>query len=281
MTGSSGGRVIVGVDDSPAGLCALHAAVAQARVLGRELMAVRAYPAPTGGGAAPPNPLDWRLPRMPQPPTCEPWHRLQAACEERALRAVTRTFEKALGGLPPDVHLHQVAAMGRPGPVLVAAAHREDDLLILGKPPVRRLRRLWPRRWFHRSTCRYCARHATCPVLTIPVSDLSSWGTDSHPGLPSPEEAVDDGPRPLRAGVKIHDSHVDPAEPGTNGWPARACCCSAPPQVKILMPVRNGRPIDLYLCGHHYRASLGPLVLAGATAHFRDRPSAVSLAARR
>ena len=280
MTGSSDGRVVVGVDDSPAGMCALHAAVAQARVLGRELLAVRAYPAPSGGGT-PPSQLDWRLPHIPQPPTSEPWHQLQAACEERELRTVRRVFEQALGGLPQDVPVHPVAAMGRPGPLLVAEAHREDDLLILGKPPVRRLRRLWPRRWFHRSICRYCAKHATCPVLTIPASDGFRWSVDGLPAPPSVEEALEEVRQPPRAGEEIRDIHVDADDEGANRWPTRACCCSAPPQVKILIPARIGGPIDLYLCGHHYRASIGPLALADATAHFRDRPSTVSLAAHR
>ncbi|MFJ9119308.1 universal stress protein [Streptomyces sp. NPDC102394] len=279
MKGSSGGRVIVGVDDSPAGLRALHAAVAEARALGRELMAVRAYPVPSGAGAAPPNPLDWRLPRMPQPPTSEPWDQLQAACEQRELRTVTRAFEHALGGLPPDVRVNLVAAIGRPGHVLVAAAHRDDDLLVVGKPPVRRLRRLWPWRWFHRSTCRYCAKHAACPVLTVPEGDLVGWNADDSLRRSPQKKALDDVRPPLHADHEHHDTHVDTVDDGAIRWPTRACCCSAPPQVKILIPAGNGRPVDLYLCGHHYRASIGPLVIADAIVHFRNRPSTVSLAA--
>jgi hypothetical protein len=50
--------------------------------------------------------------------------------------------------------------------------------------------------------------------------------------------------------------------------PTRACCCPARPVVKVIMPPTPGRPrpVDLWLCGHHYRASLVPLELAGATA---------------
>ena len=144
MSGSTGGRVIVGVDDSPAGFRALHAAVAQARGLGRELIAVRAYPAPTVGGTPWQSPPDWRLPRVPQPPTSEPWQRMQAAGQERELSAVRRIFEQALGGLPQDVRVRSVASVGPPGPVLVALAYRADDLLVVGKRPGRRLRRLRP-----------------------------------------------------------------------------------------------------------------------------------------
>jgi hypothetical protein len=49
--------------------------------------------------------------------------------------------------------------------------------------------------------------------------------------------------------------------------PSRACCCPARPVVKVIMPPRphRARPVDLWLCGHHYRASLVSLELAGAT----------------
>lgn len=274
MGGASCGRVIVGVDDSPMGLRALHAAVAQARGLGRELIAVRAYPAPSGGapGQSPP---DWRLPRLPQPSTSEPWHQLLADCEQRELGTVTRIFEQAMGGLPRDVRVHRVAAVGTPGQVLVAAAYRDDDLLVVGKPPARRLRRLWPWRWFRRSTCGYCTRHASCPVLTIPLSELARWTAGSRRDRQPLEKASDAMRQPRHAQEKIRASATDG---GTVGWPARACCCSAPPQVKVLLPVGDGRKVDLYLCGHHYRVSVGPLAVADATAVFRDRPSTVSSA---
>lgn len=49
--------------------------------------------------------------------------------------------------------------------------------------------------------------------------------------------------------------------------PAKACCCPARPVVKVIMPPTPGRPhpVDLWLCGHHYRASVAALQLAGAT----------------
>lgn len=48
--------------------------------------------------------------------------------------------------------------------------------------------------------------------------------------------------------------------------PARACCCPAKPRFKVTMPAAGGRaqPADLWLCGHHYRASRVTLVLANA-----------------
>jgi hypothetical protein len=48
--------------------------------------------------------------------------------------------------------------------------------------------------------------------------------------------------------------------------PSRACCCPARPVVRVMMPSAAGRadPVDLWLCGHHYRASMGALCAAGA-----------------
>ena len=48
--------------------------------------------------------------------------------------------------------------------------------------------------------------------------------------------------------------------------PSRSCCCLARPAVKVIMPPTAGREhsVDLWLCGHHYRASLAALMAAGA-----------------
>ena len=46
----------------------------------------------------------------------------------------------------------------------------------------------------------------------------------------------------------------------------RACCCPARPVVRVILPPAPGRldPVDLLLCGHHYRASQAALAAAGA-----------------
>jgi len=48
----------------------------------------------------------------------------------------------------------------------------------------------------------------------------------------------------------------------------RACCCSARPVVRVLMPAIVSRPyrVDLLLCGHHYRLSQWTLAAAGGVA---------------
>ncbi|HUN34572.1 MAG TPA: hypothetical protein VMU95_21420 [Trebonia sp.] len=52
----------------------------------------------------------------------------------------------------------------------------------------------------------------------------------------------------------------------------RACCCSARPMVRVLMPPSAGRPhvSELLLCGHHFRASQNALRAAGAIVHSED-----------
>ena len=55
---------------------------------------------------------------------------------------------------------------GPAGPVLVDAADRPDDLLVVGTG------RRGLRRWIRRSVSRYCLAHAHCPVVAIPPSDL-------------------------------------------------------------------------------------------------------------
>ena len=62
-----------------------------------------------------------------------------------------------------------------------------------------------------------------------------------------------------------------PREPGLLISPAgredRACCCPAWPVVRAIMPPTPERrhPVDLLLCGHHYRVSRQALAAAGAT----------------
>jgi hypothetical protein len=80
-----------------------------------------------------------------------------------------------------------------------------------------------------------------------------------------------------------HPSLQDNSAPRQLLWfedpdvPLRACCCPAQPVVKVTMPPAPGRdhPVDLWLCGHHYRVSLKALHAAGVTAAdvtFTDSP---------
>ncbi len=53
------------------------------------------------------------------------------------------------------------------------------------------------------------------------------------------------------------------------GIAERACCCPARPVVRVVMPATASRPVpvDLLLCGHHFRASRAALLAAGAAVY--------------
>jgi hypothetical protein len=50
----------------------------------------------------------------------------------------------------------------------------------------------------------------------------------------------------------------------------RACCCPSRPAVRVLVPVTGhaGGPVDLLLCGHHYRASRDALIRTRASVSY-------------
>lgn len=64
-----------------------------------------------------------------------------------------------------------------------------------------------------------------------------------------------------------------------SGSSQRACCCPAPPVVQVVMPPTAERPhpVDLWLCGHHYRICRDALACADATV--RHLPGRADLAA--
>jgi hypothetical protein len=49
----------------------------------------------------------------------------------------------------------------------------------------------------------------------------------------------------------------------------RACCCPARPVVRVVMPVTASRPepVDLLLCGHHYRVGQTALLAGGVAVY--------------
>ncbi len=83
-----------------------------------------------------------------------------------------------------------------------------------------------------------------------------------------------------------HEVHCAPAPDQLSfidpSVPSRACCCPARPAVKVTMPPAAGRPrpVDLWLCGHHYRASSAALLLAGALVEDIDVPRGEPCASR-
>jgi nucleotide-binding universal stress UspA family protein len=148
----SGQRVIVGVTGSVGNLQALRCAAAEARHHETSLVAVHAW-VPPGGDLAERR---FSVPELRQVWRDAAWSRLRDA------------FDAALGGLPPDLHMEPVIMRGDPGRVLVAAASRETDLLVVGAG-----RRGVFRRLLRRQVSHYCLTHAACPVLVVPPSQLA------------------------------------------------------------------------------------------------------------
>jgi nucleotide-binding universal stress UspA family protein len=151
-------RVVVGVDDSLAGLRALREAVGIARSRRIELLAVRACPAPQQAGLWS---WSWPLAGLGVPATGSRVEGLWQIREREVQAAAAHAFDEAMGGMPCDVPVSILAADDRLPRTLVNTS-QERDVLVIATP---RKARWWP---FRRSIVRYCTAHADCPVLVVP-----------------------------------------------------------------------------------------------------------------
>ncbi|RSS79464.1 universal stress protein [Streptomyces sp. WAC06614] len=141
MTDGDYRRITVGLSGSLGSITALHRAVREARRCGAEVQVVHAtslshYTVDFVG--------------------------LELAAAEQSMNFM---LESAFGtgGRPPGVRLTPRVLLGGAGPVLVHAADRDDELLVVGAPR---------RRLIGRGAARYCMTHATCPVLVVPLPTL-------------------------------------------------------------------------------------------------------------
>ena len=153
LSPAAGGRVVVGIDDSPAGLAALHWAIGFARSHGARLVAVRAWALglPRHGG------LRRHRSRTPVVITfrgAEPGHAARSLTE----RVLREAAPDALG----DVDVTIETPEGNPGPVLTQIASGKGDVLVVGAAPGPSLRRA-----VHGSVSAYCTVHAHCPVTVV------------------------------------------------------------------------------------------------------------------
>lgn len=153
------GRIVAGVDDTPAGLAALGWAIGQATRTQAELVAVRAFEPglPRHGGRR------RHLARRPSPRIVPGFDRTEeraAAAElaRRSLRIVTA------GGPRQGITVTIVTPEGGPAAVLPAIASQPGDVLVLGHDPAHSLKRA-----VHGSVSRYCRTHARCPVYIVPA----------------------------------------------------------------------------------------------------------------
>jgi len=144
-------RIIVGVSGSSRGLPALRWAADLARTYQAELFPVHAWVPPCAA---------WAGSQFPSEQLCLEW-------EEAAWRRLAGALELAFGGHPPGLRTQPVIAGGTPGLILVRAACRADDLLVIGTGRRAAVSRLW-----HGGVSRYCLAHARCPVIAIPPPAL-------------------------------------------------------------------------------------------------------------
>ena len=142
----AGGRVIVGVDDSPGGLTALRWAVELARSANAPLVAVRVWALglPRHGGLRRHGDGHGRVVLA------------FAGAEPRqaAARLVRQAFRTAVGGIPADVDVTIETPEGSPGLVLTRFASAAGDLLVVGTTPGHGLKRV-----VHGSVSAYCSAH--------------------------------------------------------------------------------------------------------------------------
>ena len=163
-----GGRVIVGVDDSPGGLTALRWAVWLARSANAPLVAVRVWALglPRHGGLRRHGygrghvVLTFRG-TVPQ---------------QAAARLVNQAFGTAIGGIPGDVDVTIETPEGNPGPVLTQFASASGDVLVVGTTPGHGMRRA-----VHGSVSAYCAAH-----LPGKVSVIAAGLPGQDPARPAP-----------------------------------------------------------------------------------------------
>ncbi|WP_333778608.1 universal stress protein [Streptomyces sp. IBSBF 3136] len=148
-------RVVVGVDNDQGSVVALRCAAEEARRSGAVLVVVAAW-SPFGGEVA---------------ERTYPCPELDASQRAAAHRVLDSACERA--PLPDDVVVERRVERGPLGPVLVALADGQDDLLVVGL----RFRQAFGR--LRSSVDRYCKRHAAAPVLVVPPH----WEAPAVPAL--------------------------------------------------------------------------------------------------
>lgn len=128
-------RVVVGVDGSLSGLAAIRTAVAEARHRQLPLLGVRSRTTGIAGVDS---------------------------------STMTTAFLEALGAIPNDLKIELRVSWLSIGEALCAAAGNPRDLIVVGTSG----KGLWHAIWSG-SVSHAVTRHARCPVLVVPVPEMS------------------------------------------------------------------------------------------------------------
>ncbi len=144
-------RIIAGVSGSPRSLASLRCAADLARACHAAFVPVHAW-VPSG--------LELAGHQFPSEHLVQEW-------EDAAWQRLLRALEMAFGGSPPGTLAQPFIARGNAGPILVSAASRAGDALVIGTGRRGAVSHLW-----HGTVSRYCLAHASCPVIAIPPPTL-------------------------------------------------------------------------------------------------------------
>ena len=114
---------------------------------------------------------------------------------------------------------------------------------------------------------------AAAAPATAPPPSSNALAPEQETALPRPRK----WPKSARSGAQVLDAAAQyrrlAEELAKIGMviavAERACCCPARPVVRVVMPTTASRPepVDLLLCGHHYRAGHAALLAAGAAVY--------------
>ncbi|MEV0186223.1 universal stress protein [Streptomyces sp. NPDC050625] len=149
MDSPSQQRIVVGVSGSLTSLVALQYAGVEARLTGRQVLAV----------------LVWRLHKTDPPPGAV--GSAPKGTRAGALRLLKDALNDVFGATDADIQIEGLAISGdSPGRTLVQITNGESDLLVIGGGHRSRFGR------WRSPVVRHCVTHATCPVLTIPPPPL-------------------------------------------------------------------------------------------------------------
>jgi nucleotide-binding universal stress UspA family protein len=152
-------RVIAGTSGSPGSLAALRYAECLARALHAVLVPV----------------LAWELPGSDGADALHPLRDLRQEWQETACQRMREVLLAVWGESPRYTLVRPLVQQGSPGPVLVSLARPPGDLLVVGagrRDPLHRIA--------GRPVSRYCAARARCPVVLVPLAELSCQG-GRHP----------------------------------------------------------------------------------------------------
>jgi len=155
-------RIIAGVSDSPRCLPALRCAADLAHAHDGVLFPVHAW-VPSARSLA-----------AHEYPSAE----LRQAWEDAAWQRLWHALDAAFGGPQPGLQVQPVVVPGNPGRILVRAASRADDLLVIGAG-----RRDAGRRRRGGTVSRYCLAYAGCPVIAVPPPALQPAGSSARAGF--------------------------------------------------------------------------------------------------